>query len=177
MGREFSRLRRLGYLEGPYDPGSAKIKCVNAVLGGVAKKDSPDKPRMCVNMTGSGVNPKMEFIKFLYPSFDDCADLVYPGCWMGKVDLTDGFFHRKVAESSRKYLGLKLPETGELMRYTVFPFFRSLGEPSLLLRRHLGGASVASPTPSFQGGTGDQPSFVPRPCIRPSQAHCVPGCA
>jgi hypothetical protein len=65
---------------------------------------------MCVNMTGSGVNPKMEFIKFLYPAFDDCADLVYPGCWMGKVDLTDGFFHRKVAESSRKCLGLKLPE-------------------------------------------------------------------
>jgi hypothetical protein len=55
-GREFSRLRRLGYLEAPYDPGSAKTKCVNAVLG-VAKKDSPDKPRMCVNMTGSGVNP------------------------------------------------------------------------------------------------------------------------
>jgi hypothetical protein len=54
-------------------------------------------------------------MKFLYPSFDDCTDLVYPGCWMGKVDLTDGFFHRKVAESSRKYLGLKLPETGELM--------------------------------------------------------------
>ena len=143
-GREFSRLRRLGYLEGPYDPGSAKIKCVNAVLG-VAKKDSPDKPRMCVNMTGSGVNPKMEFIKFLYPSFDDCADLVYPGCWMGKVDLTDGFFHRKVAESSRKYLGLKLPETGELMRYTVFPFGLSvsphyfcaaISEVHRLLRQH-----------------------------------------
>ena len=71
---------------------------MDAVLG-VAKNDSPDKPRMCVNMTGSGVNPKKEFLKFLYPYFDHCADLVYPGCWMGEVHLTDGFFHRKVAES------------------------------------------------------------------------------
>ena len=172
VDREFLRLRRLGYLEGPYDPGSAKIKCVNAVLG-VAKKDSPDKPRMCVNMTGSGVNPKMEFIKFLYPSFDDCADLVYPGCWMGKVDLTDGFFHRKVAESSRKYLGLKLPETGELMRYTVFPFGLSvsphyfcaaISEVHRLLRQH----------PLFKGAPViNQPSFVLG--LRPSKAHRVPG--
>jgi hypothetical protein len=71
----------------------------------------------------------MEFIKFLYPPFDGCADLVYPGCWMGKVDLTDGFFHRKAVEFSRKYLGLKLPETGEhevwLDRATIqFRFLR-----------------------------------------------------
>ena len=45
----------------------------------MAKKDSPDKPRMCVNMTGSGVNESLEFIKSLYPPFDDCADLLYPG--------------------------------------------------------------------------------------------------
>jgi hypothetical protein len=86
---------------GPYKAGSPHIKCVNAVLG-VDKKDSPDKPRMCVNLTGSEVNSNLEFIKFLYPSFDDCAGLVYPGCWMEKVDLTDGFFHRKVAVASRK---------------------------------------------------------------------------
>jgi hypothetical protein len=51
--------------EGPYETGSSNIKCANAVLG-VAKKDSPDKPRMCVNLTGSEVNSNLEFIKFLY---------------------------------------------------------------------------------------------------------------
>jgi hypothetical protein len=110
---------------------------------GVAKKDSPDKPRMCVNLAGSEMNSNLEFIKILYPSFDDCADLVYPGCWMGKADLTDGFFHRKVAVSSRKYLGIKLPNSGELMRYTVFPFglsvsphyfFAAISEVHRLLR-------------------------------------------
>jgi hypothetical protein len=41
VDREFARLRRPGYLEGPFEPGSTKTKCINAVLG-VAKMDSPD---------------------------------------------------------------------------------------------------------------------------------------
>ena len=167
VDREFARLRRLGYLEGPYEAGSPNIKCVNAVLG-VAKKDSPDKPRMCVNLTGSEVNSNLEFIKFLYPSFDDCADLVYPGCWMGKVDLTDGFFHRKVAIGSRKYLGIKLPDSGELMRYTVFPFGLSvsphyfcaaISEVHRLLRQHslFKGAPVIN-LPSCEGYDPSKPT-------------------
>jgi hypothetical protein len=59
-------------LKGPFETGSPNIKCVNAVLG-VAKKDSPGKHRMCVNLTGSEVNSNLEFIKFLYPSFDETA--------------------------------------------------------------------------------------------------------
>jgi hypothetical protein len=64
---------------------------------------------------------------------------------MGKVDLTDGFFHQRVAKASRKYLGVKLPETGELMRYTVFPyglavsphyFCAAISEVHRLLRQH-----------------------------------------
>jgi hypothetical protein len=57
------------------------------------------------------------------------------------------------------------------MRCTVFPY-RPLSEPTLLLRRHFGGTSVASPTPSLQGGTSNQPSFVLG--LRPSKAHRVP---
>jgi hypothetical protein len=121
VDKEFRRLIRLGYLEGPFEAGSRELHCVNAVLG-VPKKDSPDKPRMCVNMTGSGVNGGMDEVKFLYPSFDDCVDLTYPGAWLAKVDLTDGFFHRLVHKADRKYLGLKIPETGDYMRYRVFPF-------------------------------------------------------
>jgi hypothetical protein len=64
---------------------------VNSILG-VPKKDSPDKPRMCVNLPGSKVNEKLEFIKFLYTSFDDCTDLLCPGAWLAKLDLTDFFF-------------------------------------------------------------------------------------
>ena len=144
VDKEFERLRRMGYIEGPFEAGDKRVRCVNAALG-VAKKDSPDKPRMCVNMTGSEVNANLEFIKFLYPSFDDCADLLYPGCWMGKVDLTDGFFHQRVAKASRKYLGVKLPATGEIMRYTVFPFglavsphyfCAAISEVHRLLRQH-----------------------------------------
>jgi hypothetical protein len=90
VDREFERLMRLGYLEGPFEHGSRSAKAVNSILG-VPKKDSPDKPRMCVNLTGSKVNEKLEFIKFLYPPFHDCTDLLYPGAWMGKVDLADFF--------------------------------------------------------------------------------------
>jgi hypothetical protein len=59
---------RLGYLEGPFEHGSRSVKIVNSVLG-VPKKDAPDKPRMCVNLTGSKVNEKLEFVKFLCISF------------------------------------------------------------------------------------------------------------
>jgi hypothetical protein len=76
VDREFERLMRLGYLEGPFEHGSRSVKVVNSILG-VPKKDAPDKPRMCVNLTGSKVNEKLEFIKFLYPPFDDCTDLLY----------------------------------------------------------------------------------------------------
>jgi hypothetical protein len=61
-------------------------------------------------------------MKFLYPSFDDCADLLYPGAWMAKVDLSDGFFHCKVHRAFQKYLGLRRPSDAKLYRYTVFPF-------------------------------------------------------
>ena len=125
VDREFERLMRLGYLEGPFEHGSRSVKVVNSILG-VPKKDAPDKPRMCVNLTGSKVNEKLEFVKFLYPSFDDCTDLLYPGAWLAKVDLTDGFFHRLVHQASRKYLGIKIPATGELWRYTVLPFGLSI---------------------------------------------------
>jgi hypothetical protein len=97
---------------------------------------------MCVNLTGSEVNSNLEFIKFLYPSFDmfdDCADLVYPGCCMGKVDRTDG---GGIAQVS---IGIKPPDSGELMRYTAFPFGLSvsphyfcaaISEVHRLLRQH-----------------------------------------
>jgi hypothetical protein len=77
---------------------------------------------MCVNLTGSKANEKLEFIKFLYPSFDDCTDLLYPGAWLAKVDLADVFFYRLVHQASRKYLGIKIPATGELWRYKALPF-------------------------------------------------------
>jgi hypothetical protein len=119
---------------------------------------------MCVNMTGSGVNKKLQALKFLYPPFDDCTDLCYPGAWMAKVDLTDGFFHRLVRPSDRKYLGLRIPATDELCRYTVFPFGLSvsphyfsaaISEAHRLLRKH----------PLFKGAPvvnlPSQPGFDP----------------
>jgi hypothetical protein len=112
---------RLGDPEGPFEHGSRSAKVVNSILG-VPKKDAPDKPRTCVNLTGSKVNEKLEVLKFLYPPFDDCTDLLYPGAWLAKVDLTDGFFHRLVHQASRKYFGIKIPATGELWRYTALPF-------------------------------------------------------
>jgi hypothetical protein len=54
VDKEFRRLIRLGYLEGPYKAGDRELHCVNSVLG-VPKKDSPDKPRMCVNMTDNAM--------------------------------------------------------------------------------------------------------------------------
>jgi hypothetical protein len=126
VDREFDRLHRLGYMTGPFEEPhssapSSDVTVVNKVLA-VPKKDAPTKPRMCMDFTGSKVNENLEWMKFLYPSFDDCADLLYPGAWMAKVDLSDGFFHCKVHRAFQKYLGLRRPSDAKLYRYTVFPF-------------------------------------------------------
>ena len=76
VDREFERLMRLGYLEGPFEHGSRGVKIVNSIRG-VPKKDAPDKPRMCVNLTGSKVNEKLEFIKFLYTPRSTTAPTCY----------------------------------------------------------------------------------------------------
>jgi hypothetical protein len=83
---------------------------------------------MCVNLPGSKVNEKLEFIKFLYTSFDDCTDLLCPGAWLAKLDLTDFFLSAGTPcyIDSRKYLGIKIPATGELWRYKVLPFGLSI---------------------------------------------------
>jgi hypothetical protein len=135
---------------------------------------------MCVNMTGSGVNEELQALKFLCPSFDDCTDLCYPGAWMANVDLTDGFFHRLVRPSDRKYLGLRIPATGELCRYTVFPFGLSvsphyisaaISEAHRLLRQH----------PLFKGAPvtnlPSQPGFDPaKPVVYQVTAEGQPTC-
>jgi hypothetical protein len=80
---------------------------------------------------------------------------------VGKADPTDGLFHRKVAVASHKYLGIELPGSGELMRYTAFPFGMSvsphyfcaaISEVHRLLRQHplFKGAPVIN-LPSCEG--------------------------
>jgi hypothetical protein len=72
----------------------------------------------------------------VYPSFDDCTDLCFPGAWLAKVDLTDGFFHRLVRPSDRKYLGLRIPATGELYRVQGLSVW-AVSQPLLLQCSHL----------------------------------------
>ena len=165
VDREFDRLHRLGYMVGPFDEparssSSPEVAVVNKVLA-VPKKDAPSKPRMCMDFTGSKVNPCLEWMKFLYPSFDDCADLLYPGAWMAKVDLSDGFFHCKVHQAFQKYLGLRRPSDNKLYRYSVFPFGLMLSPfyfteimselHRTLRRHHLFAGAVAHNAPGSEG--------------------------
>jgi hypothetical protein len=132
---------------------------VNSILG-MPKKDAPDKPRMCVNLTGSKVNEKLEFIKFLYPSFDDCTDLLYPGAWLAKVDVADVFFSigwcTKLAASI--LVSRFRPQASSVWRYKVLPFGLSVSphffcaavsEVHRTLRTHplFKGAPVINPSP------------------------------
>jgi hypothetical protein len=134
---------------------------VNSILG-VPKKDAPDKPRMCVNLTGSKVNEKLEFIKFLYPSFDDCTDLLYPGAWLAKVDLTDVFFSigwcTKLAASILVSRFRPQASSGATRCYPL----ASVCEPPLLLRSGVRGASHSAHPSAVQGCTGHQPPHLAR---------------
>jgi hypothetical protein len=72
-----------------------------------------------MDFTGSKANPCLEWMKFLYPSFDDCADLLYPGAWMAKVDLSGGFFHCKVHQAFQKHLGLRRPSDNKPKKHLI----------------------------------------------------------
>ena len=48
-------------------------------------------------------------VPFTLPTPLDAANPMHPSSWAAKVDLTDGFYHCRVAEQDRKFLGLRAP--------------------------------------------------------------------
>lgn len=111
---EFARMMELGYMSGPHQKGEGVLMSHPAAC--VPKKHT-DKLRLLVDLTASGLNSCFTPPRFVLPSVGDVVEKAYPGCYMLKSDLTDGFYMVDLDEESAKLMGVLHPETGEYIRY------------------------------------------------------------
>mmetsp|Transcript_69329 Transcript_69329/g.144556 ORF Transcript_69329/g.144556 Transcript_69329/m.144556 type:complete len:1186 (+) Transcript_69329:1738-5295(+) len=90
-------------------------------------KPSPSDPsgfkvRTCVDLTKSGVNPKLAPPPFAMPTVATMIQHVGPSWYMAKQDVRDMFLCWKVHPSFWGVLGLQHPMTGQTYVYPVLPF-------------------------------------------------------
>ena len=90
---------------------------------GVILKDL--KTRMIVDMTASGVNGNLHNPHFAMPTIDSALQVIRPGDWLGKIDLTDAFLNFPLKEEDQTLFGVQHPKTGQFWVYTCLPFGNS----------------------------------------------------
>ena len=82
---------------------------------------SADKWRACQDYK-LGTNRRVISKPFTLPSVKDVLPVITPDSHFAKYDLRDGFWSVGVAPASRKYLMVRHPATGRLLRCTSLPF-------------------------------------------------------
>ena len=109
------RLYDLGKLS---DCGVDRPFVVNP-LGLVLK---PNKVRVVVDASISGINDLMDLIYFPLPTAISAVKLMTKGCYMAKLDVSDAYLSILVHPEERKFLGVECPLTGRYFTYDYCPF-------------------------------------------------------
>jgi hypothetical protein len=104
---EFNRLIEQRFIEGPFSETSPLVANVSPI-GAVDKKET-GKKRIFYDLTRGGVNKNLLKVPFALPTPLDAANLMHPTSWAAKLDLADGFYHCRLHEDDRPYLGLRAP--------------------------------------------------------------------
>ena len=77
-----------------------------------------DKTRVCCDVLA---NQMMRPPVFALPCFRDCLQYLRPNSYVAVLDARDFFYCVPVAESDRKFLAVRHPEDGRLLRYARLP--------------------------------------------------------
>ena len=117
---ELDRLAGMSKIRRWTGPGP-RPRVVNPM--GVILKDL--KTRMIVDMTASGVNGNLHNPHFAMPSVDSALNVIRPGDWLGKVDLTDAFLNFPLKVEDQTLFGIQHPKSGDFWVYTCLPFGNS----------------------------------------------------
>ena len=115
---EFDRLIKLGYLK-EWDAGGGEAKVVSPISA-VPKKNSTKK-RIVIDMSASGLNPRMTAGRFALPSVEAAVQQAYPGCAFVVADLTDGFYCQTLHRDGHAYVCVRNPKDKKLYYYSVLP--------------------------------------------------------
>ena len=82
----------------------------------------PDKVRVVVDASISGLNDAMQLIYHPLPTALSAVQLMTKGCWMAKIDVSDAYLSIPVHPDERCYLGVECPLTGRFFQYNFCPF-------------------------------------------------------
>ena len=77
------------------------------------------KPRLVIDLSRN-LNDHLEYEYFSYSCVDDAVEASHPGCWYGKLDLSNCFLSFPLHPSVRKYFCFRFE--GELYQFTHMPF-------------------------------------------------------
>ena len=77
------------------------------------------KPRLVIDLSRN-LNDHLEYEYFTYSSVDDAVEASHPGCWYGKLDLSNCFLSFPLQPSVRKYFCIRFEDA--LYQFTHMPF-------------------------------------------------------
>ena len=77
------------------------------------------KPRLVIDLSRN-LNDHLEYEYFNYSSVDDAVEASHPGCWYGKLDLSNCFLSFPLHPSVRKYFCFRFE--GALYQFIHMPF-------------------------------------------------------
>ena len=80
---------------------------------------SGKKPRLVIDLSRN-LNEHLEYEYFTYSCVDDAVEASHPGCWYGKLDLSNCFLSFPLHPAVRKYFCFRFE--GELYQFTHMPF-------------------------------------------------------
>ncbi len=103
----------------PHIPHPDFVTVIN-LLGCTGKKDSPEV-RPYIDPSITGVNLAMAPLPLHLPTVEQLLPLLSPGYVLAKRDWRHGFHHLTLAPTSRKLMGLRLPD-GRVCRFKALPF-------------------------------------------------------
>ena len=78
------------------------------------------KRRLICDMKGSGFNNECAYLPFQYVKIDDAIELVSKDCYFAICDCDSYYYHFKMANEFRPFLGFVLD--GQCYRFTTLPF-------------------------------------------------------
>lgn len=77
------------------------------------------KPRLVIDLSRN-LNDHLQYEYFRYSCVDDAVEASFPGCWYGKLDLSNCFLSFPLHPSVQKYFCFRFE--GELYQFTHMPF-------------------------------------------------------
>jgi len=81
------------------------------------------KPRLVIDLSRN-LNDHLQYDYFRYSCVDDAVEASFPGCWYGKLDLSNCFLSFPLHPSVRKYFCFRFE--GQLYQFTRVPFGLSI---------------------------------------------------